>query len=127
MLRRRLMSTIALVLFAIGLAGLGGYFGWSEGFAAGLASGTQGGAAFTPYGFGLFPLFFGIGLLFKLLFFLFLFFILARIFGFFAWRMAGGPRGGPWGKHRRWHQGEKPDKHDESHRGSEDSSTQDTQ
>ncbi len=40
----------------------------------------------------------GFALVFKFLFFLFIFFIVAKLIGLFFWRRRGGP-GGPWGGH----------------------------
>ena len=113
MFGRRIFAVLLLVLFVIGLLSLGGYLGWSQGYMAGLAAadggeGVVGPRAFYGYGFfPFFPFFFGFGLFFKFAFLLLLFFLIFRMFGFWRWRMAGGPPG--WGKyHHRHHHGPPP-------------------
>ncbi len=111
---RGFIRLLFLGLLIIGLMSLGGYFGWSQGFASGLAAadGADGIARAYPvypyYGFGFFPFFF-LGGIFKLFFFIFFFGFLFKMFGFWRWRMAGGPEhwkhhhgGPPWrkGHHR---------------------------
>jgi hypothetical protein len=117
MFRRRILATIVIGLLIIGLLSLGGYIGWSQGYAMGrLASGEAGAGApagavgpYLPYyGVGFFPFFWGIGLVFKIGFFLLFFFLIAKFFRFFAWRMAGGARGPYWGGPKQWHHGPKP-------------------
>ena len=114
MFRGRGIFRILIMLLLIGgLLSLGGYFGYSQGFTAGIAAtdgaAVEGGArAFGPYpypyhygyGFGFFPLFFGFGIL-KLLFFFFILMFISKLFWFSRWRMAGGPGG--WGKGPGWH------------------------
>ena len=96
-MRRRGMARLLLVaLVGVGLLALGGYFGWSEGYNVGLADGGEGIRGYGPGG-----LFLGIGLFFKLMFILFLVFLVAKIFRFWAWRSAGGPGGHHWGKYGR--------------------------
>lgn len=101
MLRRGLVSFLVIALIVAGLLGLGGYAGWSQGYAAGLVTGAGGAVpAYVPFAHGFSPVFFGIGFIFKFLFLILFFFIIIRMFKFFTWRMAGGPQGGPpWGRH----------------------------
>lgn len=109
MLRRGIVSFLVIALIIMGLLGLGGYAGWSQGYAAGLATGAEVAVpAYVPFGYGVAPIFFGIGFFFKFAFMLLFFFLIFKMFRFFTWRMAGGPQGGPpWGGHR----------HGEGHRG----------
>ena len=102
MLRKGFVSFLVVALIVMGLLGLGGYAGWSQGYAAGLATGAGGAVpAYVPFAYGFTPVFFGIGLFFKFAFLLLFFFIIFKMFRFFTWRMAGGPQGGPpWGRHR---------------------------
>jgi hypothetical protein len=101
MFRRRGFFRIVLVALLIGgLFSLGSYFGWMQGYNAGLAATDGGGGqAFGPYpyyGFGPLgvPFFFGFGLIFKLAFFFLIFMLFARLFRFGWWGMAHGPRRG---------------------------------
>ena len=99
---------VALVI--IGLLSLGGVMGWSQGFNAGVIAGDGGAQSFAPrayYGAGFSPFFFGFGLFFKLIFFLLIFSVLAKVFRFWAGHR-GGPPGGSWGKPKHGHQGPPP-------------------
>jgi hypothetical protein len=101
---RRIFALILVLLLAIGLLSIAGYAGWSQGYTMGhLAASGEGGtvAPYAPYAIGFSPFWFGIGLFFKLGLLLLLFLVLAKCFGFWAWRMAGGPHGKYWAKH--WH------------------------
>jgi hypothetical protein len=122
--RSGLFRVLFVVLVIISLLSLGGYLGWSQGYTAGViaADGSgayEGGARPVPlarpyyYGYGFFPIFFGFGLFFKLIFILFIIFLISRLFRFWAW---GGPWGRGWGgPHARHHHhgppwsGERPD------------------
>lgn len=112
MFGRRIIGVILVVLLIGGLLSLGGYLGWQQGYAMGslAAAGESGQVVPRPfYGVGFypfFPLFFGFGLIFKLLFFLLVIFLIARMFRFWSWRTAGGPPGHRWGRH--WHHGPPP-------------------
>lgn len=103
MFGRRGFGIIWVVLLIIGLLALGGYAGWSQGYMMDLAAGGGEGARVAPYppfafGYGFFPLFFGLGIFFKLAFFLLIFLFIAKIFRFWTWRTAGGPPGEYWGR-----------------------------
>ena len=95
MARRVVVAALVLV----GLMALGGYFGYSQGYDAGLASdgGRDGFSAF----------FLGIGLLFKFLLVFFLVSLIAKLFFFRRWARhgGGGRRGhGHWHRHHGEHQ-----------------------
>lgn len=116
MFGRRIVGLGLLALLICGLltiSGLGTYrAGWSQGYVNGsIAAGGEEGAAaplrgYGPgygYGFGPWPFFFGIGLFFKFGLLLLLFLMFAKFLSFGFWRMAGGPKGKYWAKHRhRW-------------------------
>jgi hypothetical protein len=106
MFRGRLFGAILIVLLIIGLLSIGGYLGWSQGFAAGSLAAAGGDGIPAPRGFYgpgffFFPLFLGFGLFFKLGLFLLLLLLIGKLFGFWTWRMAGRPPGYGWGRH--WH------------------------
>ncbi len=107
--RRRIFAVLVIALLVIGALTLGGYAGWSQGYATGLATGGEASVVvpYAPYGFGFHPFFWGIGLFFKLAFFFLFFLMIAKFFGFWAWRMAGGPPP-HWAKHRHWPHGHYP-------------------
>ncbi len=112
MFRRGLFRVLVIALLIFGALMIGSYAGWSQGYVSGLAVGNAGEGSVVvpyamPYGYGFHPFFWGIGLFFKLAFFFFFFMIIAKFFGFFAWRMAGGP-GGHWKHHRHWHPEARP-------------------
>jgi hypothetical protein len=123
MFRNRILFVILFLVLALGLFSLGGYIGWSQGYASGTvaaaAAGDGGelvaprpfyGGGFYPwpyYGPRFFPIFFGFGLFFKFAFFIFFIFLISRFFGFWGWRMAGGPPG-YWRGHRWGHHGPPP-------------------
>lgn len=114
--RRRIVPLVLVALLFVGLLGLAGYAGYSEGYSVGVAEGVEGVGRF---GDGFAPYFIGVGLFFKIALALLLFFVIVKIFGFFAWRTAGGPRGGygpgHWrGYHHRGHRGEHDEPYDES-------------
>ncbi|MDX1523813.1 MAG: hypothetical protein R3264_19455 [Anaerolineae bacterium] len=98
---------ILFVLLLIGgLLSLGGFFGWSQGYTAGLAAADGGARAVGPYpvyGFGFFPFFWGFGLIFKLGLLLLFFLFIGKIFRFWRWRGAGGPQGSGWGGPGHYH------------------------
>ena len=73
---------VVAALVIVGLMALGGYFGYSQGYDAGLASdgGRDGFSAF----------FLGIGLLFKFLLVFFLVSLIAKLFFFRRWARHGG-------------------------------------
>jgi hypothetical protein len=99
---RRIFALILVVLLVIGLLSIAGYAGWSQGYTMGhLAASGEGGtvAPYAPYAIGFSPFWFGIGLFFKLGLLLLLFLVVAKCFGFWAWRMASGPQGKYWAKH----------------------------
>lgn len=114
MFRRRILLGLLLLILAFGLFSLGGYMGWSQGFASGSLAATvagDGGEMVAPrpfggyypapfYGPGFYPVFFGFGLFFKFFFFLFFIFLISRFFGFWSWHLAGGPPG--YWRGRRW-------------------------
>ena len=80
-------------LVVAGLLTIGGYFGWSQGYEAGLIEeGTA--RSYAP--------FFGIGLFLKFLLVLVLVLLVSKIFFFRRWKHGGGRHGGPWGRH--WHE-----------------------
>lgn len=86
---------VGLVL-VLGLAGLGGYVGYEQGYDAGVAEVIQEGTTTIVYApdqgpFG--SAFYGVGLFFKIIFFLLFFFIIMSVFKFFAFGMMGGHRG----------------------------------
>ena len=97
----------------LAVLGVAGYAGWTGGYSAGVAAGADGaGSAFLPYAVeGSF--FFGIGLLFKLMFLAFIFFVIAKGFMFRRWMRSGAHAEGGWGG--RWHGG--PGGAHEGHRG----------
>ncbi len=126
MVRRGFFFRIVMLVVIIALLTLGGYTIYQSGLGQGYALGLQAGGAergagvpqmpvapFYPYGFGFVPFLWGIGLFFKIGFFLILFLLLARLFFWgFAWRRAGGPGGRHWGRH--WeHHGSPPSWHGE--------------
>ena len=88
---------VLLGLLVVGLLGIGGYIGWTQGYDAGLvAEGNV--ASYAPYGFGIF------GFFLKVLLFLFLFFLISKLLFFGAWRHKGR-HGGRWGGDwREWHE-----------------------
>ncbi len=111
MFRRSILKVLVITLLIIGALMVSSYAGWSQGYVMGLAAESGGeGSVVAPYvvppgygyGYGFHPFFWGIGLFFKVAFFLFFFMMIAKFFGFWAWRMAGGP-GGHWGHHKHWH------------------------
>ena len=127
---RRLFGIGVIALLVIGLLSIsitGAYrSGWSNGFISGsIAGSSESGVAIPPgaYGYGPGPgaagfFFGGIGLLFKLgLFFLF-FMFMAKLVGFWLWRMAGKPGAKHWGWHKhkhRWGREEAEAKEDEAY------------
>ena len=101
MLRRGFARFLIVALLLLGLVTVAGYFGWSQGYDAGLANiAGEGATRFGPMHDGFAWTFFGIGLFFKLILFTFMFFLITRIF--FFWRHNPGREhdGGPWGGHR---------------------------
>ena len=83
MLRRGFARFFIVALLLLGLVTVAGYFGWSQGYDAGLAEiAGEGATTFGPIANGFAVGFFGITLFFKLLLFMFLFFIITRIFFF---------------------------------------------
>jgi hypothetical protein len=112
---RRGFGFLALVVTVVIIAVVGVIAyqaGWSDGFAQHVpeAGSTAAPAAYYPYYYG--PHFFGFGWIFGLLFFLFIFWLLARlVFGFGRWGRMGrmGPGyGGGWHQYRdermkEWH------------------------
>jgi hypothetical protein len=99
---RRIFALILIILLVAGLLSIAGYAGWSQGYTMGhLAASGEGGtvAPYAPYPIGFSPFWFGIGLFVKLGLLLLLFLVLAKCFGFWAWRMAGGPPGKYWARH----------------------------
>ena len=104
MFRRGSILVVLIGLFVFGLLGVGGYAGWSQGFDAGLVAGAQGEVpAYVPYAIGFSPVFLGVALFFKVALMFLILFGIFRMFRFFAWRTAGGPQSGPWGRHGRGH------------------------
>jgi hypothetical protein len=93
---------------------------WSQGFTLGLLTAGADGAQIAPYlpyqaGHGWGPAGFAggfFGALFRIGFFVFMLALIAKFFGFWRWRMHGGPHGyhgpyGPWHRH-----GPQPDQPD---------------
>lgn len=95
---RRKVILIGLLL--VGLMAMGGYLGWLQGYAVGLAAE---GEVIHHHTGGFAPFFIGLGLL-KLLFFLLLFLFISKLF-FRGWRSHGRAYPGPWGRHlEEWHE-----------------------
>lgn len=114
----------ALVL--VGLLVAGGYAVYQAGFAQGVHAELPQGATApldgNPYygypHFGFWP-FFGFGIFFKILLFIFLFFIITRVFFFGMWAMAGGPRRhwrGGWHRNGWWHEDDEDEDEEEPKR-----------
>lgn len=95
---------LVVTLFIIGVVGVIAYnIGWSDGLGQHLPAATSTAPApgYYPYYYGYGPHFFGFGWIFGLLFFLFIFWLLARlVFGFGRW----GHMGRGWGYGGGWHQ-----------------------
>jgi hypothetical protein len=126
---RRLFGIGVIAMLVIGLLTIsitGAYrSGWSNGFISGsIAASSEDGVAIPAggygygHGYGAVGFFSGVGLLFRLgLFFLF-FMFMAKLVGFWLWRMAGRPGSRHWGWHRqkhRWWQDEDEAKGDEAY------------
>ena len=95
-----LRKVILIGLFLVGLLAIGGYLGWIQGYAVGLAA--EGGVI-HPHTWGFAPFFFGMGLL-TIPFFLLFFLFISKLF-FRAWSPHGTPHPGPWGRHMgEWHE-----------------------
>ena len=94
--RGRFIGFLAGLVLLLGLAGLGGYVGYEQRYDAGIAEVIEEGAATVVYAPHRGPFggeFYGVGLFFKIIFFLFFFFIVMSVFKFFAFGMMGGHRG----------------------------------
>ena len=123
---RRIFALILVALLVIGLLSIAGYAGWSQGYTMGrLAASGEGGtvAPYAPYPIGFFPFWFGIGLFFMLGLLFLPFLVIAKCFGFIAWRMADGPHGKYWAKY--WHHHGPP--RPPWHPGWEEASTEQTE
>ena len=95
MFRRGLIRGLFFLIIVGGLLSLGGYFGWSQGFSAGLATAVEGGVpAYAPFAAGMAPVFWGVGLLFKVAFLFLFFMIFMKFMGMMAFRRGGGRFGG---------------------------------
>ena len=106
MLRRGFARFLIVALLLLGLVTVAGYFGWSQGYDAGLAEvAGEGATTFGPIANGFAAGFFGVALFFKLLFFVFLFFMITRIFFFWRHKPWRGHHDASWGNHHHedWH------------------------
>ena len=97
---------VLIGLIVVGLLAIGGYLGWSQGYTAGGAAEED---VVYHYAGGFVPFFFGLGLFFKMLFFVFLFLVISKLF-FRGWgnhgRAYSGHQGRDWEDwHERHHRG----------------------
>lgn len=116
MIDRRIIGLALAALLIFGLLtslGFGAYrIGWSQGYLSGNIVAGSDNSESSPqppqpiYGYGYGhrlghnPFFLAIGLFFKCGLFLLLFLMTAKFLRFGLWRMAGGPGGKSWAKHK---------------------------